>query len=81
LPLPNTYNIKNSQEIAKETVNIRINEHMKLITLDINDLWVNLPIQGVLQAAKFWVQKSLNNEEMKRQIILLLNTVMEKNYF
>jgi len=54
---------------------------MKLITLDIKDLYVNLPTQGVLQAAKFWLHKSLNNEEMSRQIILLLKTVMEQNYF
>jgi len=46
LPLPNTYNLKNSQEIAEEIVNIRINEHMKLITLDVKDLNVNLPTQG-----------------------------------
>lgn len=64
LPLPNTYNVKNSQEIAEKIVNIRINEHMKLITLDIKDLYVNVPTQGVLQAAKFWLQKSSNTEEM-----------------
>ena len=37
-------------------------EHMKLTTLDIKDLYINLPTQGVLQAAKFWLHKSLNNE-------------------
>jgi len=31
--------------------------------------------------AKFWLHKSLNNEEMNGQIILLLNTVVEQNYF
>jgi len=53
---------------------------MELITSDIKGLYVNLPTQGVLQAAKFWLQNSSNNEEMNKQIILLLNTVMEQDY-
>jgi len=81
LPLPNTYNVKNSQEIAEGIINIRINEHMKLITLDKKDPYVNVPTQGVLQAAKFWLQKSSNNVGMNKQILTLLKTVMEQNYF
>jgi hypothetical protein len=48
LPLPNTYIVKNSFEIAEELVNMKINKHMRLITLDIKDSYVNLPIAGVL---------------------------------
>ena len=54
---------------------------MRLITLDVKDLYVNLPTQGVLHAAKFWLQRSLNNGDMNKQILILLNTVMEQNYF
>jgi hypothetical protein len=54
---------------------------MRLITLDIKDLYVNLPTQGLLHATKFWLQRSLNNGDMNKQILILLNTVMEQNYF
>jgi hypothetical protein len=64
LPLPNTYNVKNSQEIAEETVNICINELIKLITFDIKDLYVNLPTQGCYRRQNSGYKKSLNNEEM-----------------
>ena len=47
LPLPNSYNVTNSQEIAEELTNIWINDRMWLITLDVKDLYVNLPTQGV----------------------------------
>jgi hypothetical protein len=43
--LPYTYTTKNSQEIAQEVNEIQINEHNKIITLDIKDLYVNLPIK------------------------------------
>jgi hypothetical protein len=54
---------------------------MRLITLDIKDLYVNLPTQGVLHAAKSWLQRGLSNGDMNKQILILLNTVTEQNYF
>jgi hypothetical protein len=42
--LPYTYTTKNTQVVAEELKRIQINEHMKIITLDIKDLYVNLPI-------------------------------------
>jgi uncharacterized protein (DUF2225 family) len=35
----------------------------------------------VLHAAKLWLQRSLNNGDMNKQILILLNTVTEQNYF
>jgi len=42
--LPYKYNTKNSQEIAEELKRMRINEQMKIMALDIKDLYVSLPI-------------------------------------
>jgi len=44
--LPNNYNAKNSYEIAEELNKIKINENSRIITLDIKDLYVNLPLNG-----------------------------------
>jgi len=46
--LPHTYNTKNSHEIAEKLKRMQTNEQMRIITLDIKDLYVNLPIQGVI---------------------------------
>jgi hypothetical protein len=43
--LPNTCTVKNSHEVALDLHNTRTNENHKLITLDIKDLYVNLPVQ------------------------------------
>ena len=45
LPLPNTYILKNSNEIAQEIIKIPINEQTRMITLDIKDMYVNLPTE------------------------------------
>jgi len=79
--LPNIYNIKNSLEIAEEISKIHINQHMRLITLDIRDLYFNLPTQGIIQAAKFWLHKNAYNIEETKQIFTLPQTIMEQNYF
>lgn len=51
--VPFAYTTKNSYEIAQELNRIQINEHNKMITLDIKDLYVNLPIQNILHVTKF----------------------------
>ena len=53
LSLSYTYNTKNSQEIADELKRTQTDKQMKIITLDITDLFVNLPIQGILTTTKF----------------------------
>jgi len=40
---------------------MQINEQMKIITLDIKYLYVNLPIQGIIQTTKFWLNKNIND--------------------
>jgi len=77
--LPNTYNIKNSIKIAEELTQININQNNKLISLDIKDLYTNLPKQGLTMAARQWLQQSAVNHEESKQIILLINTIMEQN--
>jgi len=54
---------------------------MKLITLDIKDLYTNLPTQGIIQTANFWLHKNAYNIEETKQIGTLLQTIMEQNYF
>ena len=79
--LPNTYNIKNSTEIAEEISKLHINQNMRLITLDIKDLYTNLPTQGIIRATKFWLHQSISSIEENNQIISLLETIMEQKLF
>ena len=81
LNLPNTYNTKNSQKIAVELKSIQINGNTKIITMDIKDLYVNLPIQGIIKSTRYWLNKSNNNEEIIKQVLNILQTIMKQNYF
>jgi hypothetical protein len=79
--LPNTYITLNSHEIAQELHNINIKEYHKIITLDIKDLYVNLPKQGIIQSTIFWLDKNNINKKIKEQIKHLLKVIIQQNYF
>jgi hypothetical protein len=49
---PYTYNVENSQQIARELLRLRTTNKMKFITLDIKDLYVNLPISRKMHSTR-----------------------------
>ena len=81
LNLPNAYNTKNSQEIAEELKNVKINENTRIITLDIKDLYMNLPPKVIIKATRHWLNKNNNNREIINQVLNILWTIMKQNYF
>jgi len=79
--LPDTYNIKNSKEIAEELTHIHIDENSRLVTYDIKDLFVNLPIQGITNATNFWLRRNNTDNEIINQITQIIQTILYQNYF
>ena len=55
---------------------------MKFITLDIKDLYVNLPVSGIMHTTQFWLQMhSNNNKQLNDQILNIIGTIIKQNYF
>ena len=79
--LPNTYNIKHTQEIAEDLRNIRIKETDRIITPDIKDLYVNLPTNLLLNVTKHWLQMNNNEGTTITQILYITKIILEQNYF
>jgi hypothetical protein len=78
--LPNPYTVVNAYEIAQELHKIHITENHKIVTLDIKDLYFNLPKQGIIQSTMFWLDRNNINKKIKEQIMQLLN-IIKQNYF
>jgi len=57
LNLQHIYNVENSQQVAQELLKLQTNNKMKFFTLDIKDLYVNLPVSGIMHTAQFWLQQ------------------------
>ena len=74
LHVKNHYNTITSYTLANELVNLKINNHHRLLTLDIKDLYVNIPIQETLDITK--AQLNAHDTKTTRQIVTLLNTTI-----
>jgi len=64
-----------------ELTNIKISENTKIITMDIKDLYVNLQIQGIMNAIKYWLNKNENDKGTTKQLIRIIQSIIEQNYF
>jgi len=80
LQLDKRYNIINSNTLANELVNIKINSPHRLLTLDVKDLYVNIPIQETLNLTRTQLNAH-NDKQTAHQIMTPLNTILRQNYF
>jgi len=60
---------------------MQIDKQMKVFTLDIKDLFVNLPIQGILTTTKLWLNRNIRDNELIKQTLYILEIIMKQNYF
>jgi hypothetical protein len=55
---------------------------MRIITLDIKDMYVNLPVEEIKKTIQFWLNKNnSNNKDKNEELMQLLNIIMNQNYF
>jgi len=80
LNLGNSYTVKNSIKLANDITKITIKDSYRLNTLDIKDLYVNIPIQETLQTARSQLLKH-NNRTFTDQLCSLLEAILNQNYF
>ena len=71
----------NSHEVAQDLHNIQIIENNRIITLDIKDLYVNLPIKNILQVTEFWLNVYNQDRTTIEQTLYLLEIILRQNYF
>ena len=52
-----------------------------MTTLDIKDIYVNLPIQNIINITKFWLNKNKNKIMIVQQTLDLIRVILNQNYF
>jgi hypothetical protein len=77
--LKHHYNAKDSITLANDLIKLNLNENHRIITLYINDLYVNIPTKETLMITKTLLSE--HNEHITEQIITLLETILQQNYF
>jgi hypothetical protein len=52
-----------------------------MTTLDIKDLYVNLPIKNIINITKFWLHKNNNQTMVVKQTLDHIRVILNQNYF
>ena len=86
IELPYTYATKNLKWNSTKLNNVHITSHHRINTLDAKDLYVNLPIQNIINITKFWLNKKQqlnhNNATYLTKVILNQNNFQsDDKYF
>jgi len=78
--LHNHYIVTNSINLANDLTKLGIHENHRLITFDIKDFYVNIPITETINIIKEKLLQN-NNTQIMHQILALLKVVLAQNYF
>jgi hypothetical protein len=81
IELPYTFSTKNSRQLAQELATIHVNNSHKMITLDVKNLYVNLPMHDILKVTSFWFRKNNNDSTLAKRILELFKVILNHNYF
>jgi hypothetical protein len=81
LNLPNRYNAKDSKEVAGEISTIQTKDCHSFMSLDINDLYVNIPTEDTIRITKFWLRKQKHDSRLIEQTTHALEIILKQNYF
>ena len=79
ISLNNYFNVTNSTNFANDLTKLEIHENHKMISFDIKDLYVNIPIDETLNIIKSKLLKN-NNIQITHQM-LSLKVILSQNYF
>jgi hypothetical protein len=66
--------------LAHDLTKLKINENNRIMTYDMKDLYVNIPIQETLTITKSMLIKE-NNIQIKKQIINLLEIILKQSIY
>jgi len=80
IALHNQYVATNSTSLANDLTRLEILENHCLMTFDIEDLYVNIPVSETLNIVKTKLLQN-NDTQIAEQILTLLKGVLSQNYF
>jgi hypothetical protein len=81
LNLKYEYNIINTTHFAEDISKLKLNSNHKIITMDIKDLYVNIPINETLFITNNLFKLNHTDKNIIKEIMTILKTTLNQNYF
>lgn len=75
------HTVSNNLELVNKIKDINIPENSYLISLDISNLFTNIPIEEVVEIIKNKLSEKNTDTDTQEEIIILLKTCLNQNFF
>ena len=80
VPLPYVYNVQNSIHLMKDISDIPVTPGLKLASLDISDIYSNVPTNELENIVQILCQQQNIDTTLTQEILTITNTVISQNY-
>ena len=80
-PLPNAFNITNSTDLINQLSKTPITPTSTLASLDISNMYSNIPIAETRKILENMTQNNLVNPDVKQELLSWFDTITKQNYF
>jgi len=80
-PLPHTFNIKNAQDLLNDLENTPMLPHYNLASLDITNLYTNIPIKETKMILTNILTHSLMTPQTQQELLRWYDIITKQNYF
>ena len=80
-PLSNTHNLENTRNLIKKLEDTPILPQFALASLDIANLYTNVPIKGTREIIANTLKKNQTNPPAEQELLNWYDTITKQNYF
>jgi hypothetical protein len=81
IPLPNAVNIKNTAQLIADLQDTPYEQHIKLASLDIENMYPNIPTNELVQIIQRKCTEQGLEAGITKEIVKVTRMVIEQNYF
>jgi hypothetical protein len=75
------HNITNTTHFANNINKLKLKPDHKILTMDIKDLYVNIPINDTLYITNNLLKQNHTDKAITKEIMAILEMILNQNYF
>jgi hypothetical protein len=81
VPLPNTFNVKNSTHLMNDLKEIPYQQDIQLVSFDIESMYSNIPTNELNQIIRSRCIEHRLEKKLTDEILSITHTILQQNYF
>jgi hypothetical protein len=81
IPLPNTFNVRNSTHLIQDLADIPFDPNLHFVSFDITNMYTNIPTEEPVNIIDSLCKEHLIQDRLRNEIIKISELIIRQNYF